>query len=91
MTIRRGSTLEYVLIFLAGSAWDALASLDTIFTSHFSVSWVFFSSVALTLLGYSIFDRIIEDAKVSWPKVWALSLGSGLGAAITSGLLGGFY
>ena len=82
---------EYTLIFLAGALWDAILSLDTIFTSHFNSTGVFLSTITMTLLPYALLERILENGKTNWSKAITLALGSGCGALVATEILKRYY
>lgn len=85
--MRRNSRWDFVLIFAAGFVWDALLSVDTIWTAHFSAIGASFSTISVTMLSYFMYDRIREETGVNWRKAWTLAIGSGLGAGTATYLL----
>lgn len=79
-----GGWRDYVIIFAAGTAWDAILSIDTIFTANFAAVGAALTTMSVTLLSYAMYDRIIENMKVNWLKVWTLAAGSAVGAGVTT-------
>lgn len=87
MPRKRSNARDYVVIFCAGLAWDAILSVDTIFTANFSAWGAALTTAAVTLLSYYMYDRIVENMRVNWWKVVTLASGSAVGAGLTTELL----
>lgn len=91
MKLQKGVLRDYVLIFVAGLAWDAIISVDTILTANFSWIGAAFTTVAVTLISYLMYDKIIDKKlmSVNWSRVVTLATGSGIGAAFMTWFLKG--
>lgn len=86
--MRQKKFREYSVIFFAGLMWDAILSLDTISTAHYWWTVAGVISISTTLISYAMIDKILENSKVNWKKALTLALGSGIGSAVATALLG---
>lgn len=80
----RSDVRDYGTVFMAGALFDAILSLDVVWTSHFNVGGVIATTITTTFLSYLAFDRIMDHGSANWYKVTALALGSATGAAIVT-------
>lgn len=84
--IKGDGPAQHVVVFAVCVLWDGMLSLDTVFTSQFSIGPVGATSWANVMMSYLLFDAVVDNSIISWSKAHAAALGAAMGGMIGTAL-----
>lgn len=79
---RRAERKRLALLFLAGFVWDAVITLDVLFTSQIVIPGAMVTTFAITIISATAYQTIIGDQGGKVPRILSLAAGSAVGAGL---------
>lgn len=77
---------DCLILFGAGAVWDAILTADVVVTAQLKIPWAMATTAAITIISFSVYDRVIGRAGVDKRRLAILAAGSAFGAGITTWL-----
>jgi hypothetical protein len=73
---------DYAKLFVGGFLWDAVITLDVLFTAEKRYLAVAATTFAITVISATVYEKVLKRDGLDRKRLIALATGSGIGAAL---------
>ena len=73
---------DYGKMFVGGFVWDAVITLDVLFTANRQYFAVAATTFAITVISATLYDKVLRQDGLHRGRLLALATGSAIGAAL---------